>query len=153
TGNAGSKRSISADSAAFSTTLRLALGAAAAAGVGLQPQRRGVDAIALPGGRRTVGKHVAEMRLAARALDLRAHHAVAGVVVLADGALLHRLGEARPTRARVELPSRAEQRLAAAHAAVGALGLGVPVGAGEGALGARAAGDAVLVRGQLLAPL
>ena len=74
-----------------------------------------------------------------------AEHAVAGVAVLADGAVLQRLPEAGPAGTRVILAGGAEQGLAAAAATVGAGTVFVPVDTGEGGLGALFAADAVFL--------
>src|SRR4051794_36265626 len=66
--------------------------------------------------------------------------------------LLDRREEARPSRSRIELGLGAEQRLAAAHAAVEAVIPGVPVRTGEGAFGAVLARHVILLRRQLAAP-
>src|SRR5262249_29138417 len=64
-----------------------------------------------------------------------------------------RLGEAGPAATRVVLHAGVEQLVAASGAAVGAGGLGVPVGAGEGPLGPLLAHDMVLLGGELRLPL
>src|SRR5204862_338952 len=80
-------------------------------------------------------------------------HAVAVVGqqldVLGDG----RRGEARPTRAGLELRIRAEQLVPAGRAAVGAVVLREGVLARERRLGAAAAEHLVLLGCELLAPL
>src|SRR5262245_42831947 len=119
----------------------------------LEPQRRRVHAIPLPRRLRAVVEDVPEVRVAAAAHDLGAAHEPAVVRVLGHAALRHRRPEARPAGAGVELRRAVEQRLAAADAAVDAVGLVVPVLAGEGALGALAARHLELLRRQLLAPL
>src|SRR5690348_5500686 len=90
---------------------------------------------------------------AALARHFRAHHAVGLVHVLLDLRLRSRLGEARPAAARVELLARAEQFLAAAGAAIRALGMVVPILAGESALGPLLAQHVVLLGRQALAPI
>jgi hypothetical protein len=66
---------------------------------------------------------------------------------------LGRPDEAGPSGSGVELVRALKERLVARDAAVRPLVVAVPVGTGEGALGALAAGDLVLFGGQLLAPL
>src|SRR6266542_5139277 len=66
-------------------------------------ERFGVDAISQAGGCGTVLKDVAEVGVAATAEDLGSDRPVAAVFVRADVSIGHRLEEAGPTRARVEL--------------------------------------------------
>src|SRR6185437_4690159 len=66
--------------------------------------------------------------------------------------LVHRLIEARPAGAGLELGVRCEQRLAAADANVGARRMRVPVLTGEGAFGAFLARDAELLWRELRLP-
>ena len=61
---------------------------------------------------------MAEVRVAAHAVNLRADHAKAHVARLADVLLRHRLEETRPTRAGLKLRVRAKERQAAAKAGV-----------------------------------
>src|SRR5690606_35484030 len=63
---------------------------------------------------------------------------------LLDHPGLHRLPEAGPARARLELDVAAEQGRVAHDAPVGALVVAVPVHAGEGLFGPRLLGDAPL---------
>src|SRR5687768_15769321 len=92
------------------------------------------------------------MGVASAADDLDAAHAQGGVLVLGDRVGVHRLPEARPAAAGVELRFGAEERLAAADAGVLAGSLGVPVGPSERALGTLLAGNVELFRRQALAP-
>src|SRR5438874_10721426 len=115
--------------------------------------RRRVDAVAQPGRRRAVVEDVAEVAAALGAGDLGADHEKAAVLVLLDRGALRRLVEAGPAAVGVELGRRREQLGPAARAPVGALGVGVPVLAGERALGALLSEHVVLLRRQLLPPL
>src|SRR5690606_12376154 len=115
-------------------------------------QRGRVDAVAQPGRRRTVGEHMPQVRITARAAGLDAAHAMAEVFVLGHGFDVHGRVEARPAAARVVLGVRFKQRAATGHAAVLARLLVVPVFAGERRLGGRAAADRVLLVGQLFPP-
>src|SRR5262245_62428752 len=90
---------------------------------------------------------------AARALHFGPPHKPAIVSFLLDVRRLDRRPEAGPAGARVILGSRVEQRRAAADAGIDARGLAVGILAGEGALGALLACDAILLRRQLLPPL
>ena len=120
----------------------------------VQLQRAAVDAVALAAlVRRAVVEDVAEVGVAVLADDLGAAHEEAVVGAQLDVLEVGRLGEAGPAGAGVELGVGGEELGAAADAAVHAGGLLVDVGAGEGALGAGLAGDLVLLRRQLLAPL
>src|SRR5260221_3462621 len=93
------------------------------------------------------------MRATVAAANLGADHAVAVVGDQLDRLGDRGLGEARPTRARLEPGVGAEQRVAAGRAAVHPVLLGERVLAAERRLGAAAAQDLVLLRCQLLAPL
>src|SRR5690348_16738554 len=104
--------------------------------VGDELERHGVHAVAVSGRRRTVGKDVAEMAVATRAADLRAHHAVVRVADFAHVCGIERREETRPARAGLELAARLEQREAAQPADVGAGLVIVEQRAAEGALGA-----------------
>src|SRR5690606_34309423 len=122
---------------------------------GLQPQRDAVDAVPLVGGGRVslTLEDMAQVRAAAGAAHLRAHHAVRAVLHQ-----LHRVGvlrvvEGRPSAVRLELGLGGEQLGTAGAAGVDALGLGVGVLPREGGLGGRLAQYGVLGGGQLRAPL
>src|SRR5438876_4021446 len=67
--------------------------------------------------------------------------------------VIDRLVEARPAGAGLEFGRGIEQQLPAADALVDAVVLGVPVFAGEGALGAFLTRDAELLRRELFTPL
>src|SRR6266487_962879 len=120
---------------------------------GLEGQRAGVDAVALPGLGGPVVEDVAQMATAVAADDLGAAHEQAVVRPQLDRLGDRGLVEAGPPGARVELGVGAEQLAAAAGAAVEAVGVVVDVLTGERALGVSLAQHAVLQRGQLLAPL
>src|SRR5689334_19100236 len=62
-------------------------------------ERGRVDAVTQPGGVRAVLEHVAEVRIAAAALDLGADHAVADIAVLRDVGRHGGPQEARPAAA------------------------------------------------------
>src|SRR5688500_10742221 len=98
----------------------------------LEVERGAVDAVAQPAllGR-TVGKHVPEMALAARAGHFGADHAAGRVAMLADRAVPGRPHEAGPARAAVKLVPALEQRLPAPGADVRAGRLVLLVLAGE----------------------
>ncbi len=92
------------------------------------------------------------MRAALPALHFGAHHAVTDVAYFADDGLRGGLPEAGPAAARFELGARVEQRRAAAHAAIDAVAVVVPVQAGERRLGGAATRHAVLLLAQFAAP-
>src|SRR5260370_33436203 len=94
-----------------------------------------------------------QMRVAAAAQHLGPPHEQAAVLRGGDAILAHRRPEARPARPGVELRVSGEELPAAAHAGIGAGGLGVPVGAAERPLGALPARDAVLLGRELRAAL
>src|SRR5882724_1941908 len=121
--------------------------------LGLEIQRRRVDAVALARRLGAVGKDVAEMSGTAGAMHLGARHEEAAVGLGLDGFLAGRLIEARPAGAGIELRRRIEHRLAAADAGIRPRLMMVPELAGEGALGAVLASHLVLLGRQLLAPL
>ena len=77
---------------------------------GFQVEREGVHAVALVGGAGTVVEDVAEVRPAAPAPHLNAHHAMRAVLDQLHGVGDDRLGEARPARAGVVLRGAVEQR-------------------------------------------
>src|SRR4051794_28562690 len=89
-------------------------------GLRLQLERTGVDAVALTGRTRPVREHVAEVAAARGAGDLGAGHPVGRVDVGVDALEIHRLDEARPAGARVELGVGPEQLRATAGTTVGA---------------------------------
>src|SRR6476659_6581105 len=105
-----------------------------ACGVRIELQRDAVHAVAFAGRARAVGKDVAEMSTALRAVDLYASHAVAGVGGRRDRAF-NRLVEAWPAGAALELRIGREERLATASTVEGAGTLLEVEGAGAGALG------------------
>src|SRR5215471_1124843 len=74
-----------------------------------------VDAVALPRRWRTVGKHVAEMAAAARAMHFRSRHTVAAIDSRPDRAGMRRI-KTRPAGAGVELRLVGEELLPAARA-------------------------------------
>src|SRR6185503_14261852 len=119
----------------------------------LELERRGVHAVAQARGLGAVVEDVPEVRVATRAQHLGALREPAVVLLLRDVLLRHRLEEARPAGAGVELGLGAEERQAAAGALVHARVLGGVVLAGEGALGAVLAHDLVLLLGELGLPL
>ena len=116
-------------------------------------KRARVDAVALAARSGAVVEDVAEVRPAPPARDLRADHEVAPVAVELDVLGVHRVGEARPSGAGVELGVRREELGAASGADVGAVVLRVDELAGERTLGALPAQDVVLVRREAGAPL
>src|SRR5690348_9227093 len=92
------------------------------------------------------------MRVALGAHHFGAFHEEAVVVGGLDRVLVRRLIEARPAGARFEFGAGIEQRLAAADADIGTGRVRVPIFAGEGALGAFLARDAVLLGRELRLP-
>src|ERR1017187_3540914 len=100
-----------------------------------EAERGGVDAIALAGGRRAVGKQVAQMRVALAAQHLGALHEEALVGFGGDVLFRRRRGKARPSRAGIEFVAGKEQLRSAARAAVHTRFVIVPIAPSEGALG------------------
>ena len=116
---------------------------------GGESQRHAVDAVTLAGRGRAVGEDVALVPAAARADDLVADHAVAGVADRGQVAFGDRRGEARPARPAVELLARAEQRQPAQPAGVDALPLVIGEDAAERRLGAMLEQDVALLARQV----
>jgi len=127
------------------------LGLLGCAGLELQGQR--VDAVALTSGSRSIGEDMAQVASAAGTGDLGAAHAEGGVVVLVDDAVGDSLGEARPSRPRVELVVGAEQLGPARRAAEQAGVVHVEQRPGPGRLGALLTQHVVAVRRELRLPL
>src|ERR1700690_1098561 len=98
----------------------------------------------------TIGKHVAQMGIAAGATGLRTAHAITGVGVLRDVLAVGGSAEARPSGPRIKFCLRTKQQCATADAVVGPIVVLVPVFAGESALGAAGAGHLILLRSKLL---
>src|SRR2546421_3838785 len=121
--------------------------------LGVELDRRAVDAVAQPGRLRPVVEDVAQVPTAVRARDLGPDHEVRVVRRLLDGRALGRGIKARPPAVGVELGLGLEQLRPAARAQVGARRLGVPVLAGEGSLGSLLTQHVVLGRGQISLPL
>ena len=94
-----------------------------------------------------------EVGITLSAVDFGAHHPVGQILFGGDRLGTHTVPEAGPTRARIELGLRAEQRRTTADAVVHPRGLVVPVSPGERPLGAAAAGHLELLRRQGLLPL
>src|SRR2546428_14020868 len=76
---------------------------------GEELQRGGVDAVAMTARRRPVGKHVAEVALAAPAADLDALHTVRAVAQEREVLGVERLGGRPPAPARPQRAPRAKQ--------------------------------------------
>src|SRR5437763_4494140 len=95
---------------------------------------------------------MAQMAAAAPAMNLGAAHEEAAIGMGLDR-VVERRPEARPAGAAVEFGLGREQRLAAAGAMIDAGPVLLVERAGAGALGAVLPQHAVLLRGQLLAPL
>src|SRR5262245_44430325 len=96
---------------------------------------------------------MSQVPAAAPAYDLHAMHPIAVVVAQLDFVLIHRLIEARPTGAGIELRVRMKQLLTAARTNIASILFVHPVLAGKCALGALLAQDMVLGWTQRLFPL
>ena len=118
----------------------------------VQLQRRGVDAVAQTGGRRTIGKNVAEMPFTPAAEDLHSPHGVAVVGSGLQGGRIVGLPIARPTGSRFEFRIGAKQGLAATRTAVHAGSLRLPVFPRERPLGTLAPQNVVLLARQAFLP-
>src|ERR687890_1101337 len=94
----------------------------------VQVERDAVHAPPLPAGLlRTVLEDVAEMRAAACAAYLGAHHPVRAILDELDGVRRDGLGEARPAGARVVFRAAVEELVAASGAVVETVFVGVHV--------------------------
>src|SRR3982075_3587129 len=115
-------------------------------------ERGAVHAITQPGRPGSIREDVAEMGVAGGAKHLGAAREPRAVLVLIPRIPGERRPEARPTRSGIEFRLGGEQRRAAAHAGIGAGMLFVPIGPGEGPLGAVLARDVILLRREQPAP-
>src|SRR5216683_4253112 len=95
-------------------------------------------------------EHVSQMRVALRAAHLRPPHAVGGVGMLDHFALIRRLKETWPARARVELRLGIKQRLTAADTVIHPAVFRLPILPGEGGLGASLPRYVILLRREFL---
>ena len=86
----------------------------------LKGQRHAIDAVPQPGGLRAVGKDMAQMCVAAVAMDLGAFHEKAAVNAFADHFGIQRLVETGPACAALEFMGLVKQGRAAADAHIGA---------------------------------
>ena len=120
--------------------------------LGVELQCGAVHAVAQAGGAGAVGEDVAEVAAAAGAVDLRARHLEAAVLLEADGGLVDGGGEGRPAGAAVELGVGGEEGDVAAGAEEAAGAVLAVERAGAGALGAVAAERAELLGGEALLP-
>ena len=109
----------------------------------IKSHRHAVHAIAQARGGGAIGKHMAQMRVAARAVHLGAAHEPAIIDAFAHSFRRYWRVERRPARARFKLGRLIEQRRIAAQAAKGSGGFGKVI------MRARPFG-AVLSRDQLL---
>src|SRR4029077_17264866 len=98
----------------------------------IQAKADRVDAVALAGGCRAVLEDVSEVRPAAPAGHLGAHHAVAAIGVQVDRVRDRRLREAPPAGAGVELGVGPEELGATGGTAIDAVVVTADVLAGEG---------------------
>src|ERR1044072_7334039 len=78
--------------------------------------RNRVETVAQPGRRRSVGKHVAEVRITSGAPDFRPHHAITAILDFPDMLRVEGLSEARPAGSALELLARSKQRQSAKSA-------------------------------------
>src|SRR5688572_31630862 len=99
-------------------------------------ERGGIDAIAQARGRGAVLEHVPEMRATMAAYHFGAPHGQRRIVLGRNVVARSGPREARPSGAGVELVIRAEELGVTTYAAVDALVVIIPVGAGERGLGA-----------------
>ncbi len=119
----------------------------------LEIERGAVDAIAKAGRLWPILEHMAEMRVAFRALNLGAAHQQGTVLMLGDLRAFGRLIEGGPAAAGLEFGVGREQRRAAADAVVKPGPLLVVQRAGKGVLRAVLACDLISFRRKLRLPL
>lgn len=119
----------------------------------VQPECRGVDAIAQSGGFGAVVEYMAEMRAALLAAYFHAFHAVAVVGARNDVFGQVGLPVARPSGQGIKFCGRIEQCIAAAYATIDALIVAVPICSGESRFGPALAAYPVLLPGKFLFPL
>src|SRR5579859_1865514 len=120
---------------------------------GPEIERRRIHAIPQPRRRWTIVKHMPQVRIARRAANLGAYHAVARILVLDHATARGGLGETWPARSGIKLRLRIKQRSPAAHAVIHPRILRVPVRPGEGALGSCLARYVILLGREFLLPL
>src|SRR5882724_8185573 len=118
-----------------------------------EDERFGVDAISQASGGGPVIENMAEMAVAASAQNLRADHAVAAVCMRDNVLLGHKLEEAGPAGAGVELAMGGEQGQPTADTAVDPLALVVQERAAERSLSALATSNLKLFGCELMTPL
>jgi cytoskeletal protein CcmA (bactofilin family) len=116
-------------------------------------QGRRIHAIAQPGGRRPILKHMSQMRVALGAANFGPHHAELRIPMLHQVAGLPGFVETRPARPGIEFGLGIEQRRAAAHAVIHSRLFRVPIPPGKRTLGARLAGHVILFVAKLFFPL
>ncbi len=92
-----------------------------------ETQRRGIQTIAFPGGRRPIVEHVAQMRIALAAANFRPFQAEARIVAGDDIFGGNRSPETRPAGVGIEFLLRTKQRIAAANTTIDTGGVLVPI--------------------------
>lgn len=118
----------------------------------VEHQRGRIDAIAQTGGFRAIVEDMTQMRITSAAQNFGTHHAMPGILLLADAVSLNGLPEAGPAAAGIKFRCGIEQRVVAARAAVYAIVMAIPVNAGKKCFGAALAAYLILLRGQFLTP-
>ncbi len=116
-------------------------------------ERRRVDAIPHAGRAWAVREEVAEVRATIAACDLGAPHPEGAILSSRDVSLFDDVVEAWPTRPRLELRPRVEERFPADDAAVGSRTVVIPVRSAERRLRARLLSHRVLDRTELAATI
>ena len=116
-------------------------------------QAHGVDAVTQTRRRRTILKHMPQMRAAPPAMNLRPIHPPRQIALFPN--ILRRNGsaETRPAGPRIELRPRIEKRRAAANAPVQSIAMEIPEFPRKGHLRIRPARHRVLIHSQLPLPL
>jgi hypothetical protein len=93
-----------------------------------------VDAVAQSGGIWTVGKDVAEVRIARLAPHFNAHHSMRGIGVFGDNSVDVWLRKAGPPASGFKFIPRGKERFAATDTAIHPFAMMVPIDPREGSL-------------------
>lgn len=92
-----------------------------------EPECRGVDTVAEPGGSRSVVKDVAQMGIAFDRADFGANHSPGSILLFFDNRFIDCTGETRPSGARIKFVLRTEKRLAGNDTDINPVSVVVPI--------------------------
>ena len=116
-------------------------------------ERCRIHAKARAGRAGAVRENMPQVRIALRTQGFYAPHAMTSIGFPAHFTGVQRCGETGPSRTRFKLGGASEQLRAAAHAAVDAIFVVIPILARESRLGSLLPSHVILLWGQLFAPL